>query len=160
MCKMSDQCVILLAEDLEEDIILIRRAFGKAGVKNPLFVVRNGEEAIAYLSGVGHYAHRDEFPLPNLLLLDLKMFGVDGFDVLRWLKQQPELSNLRVVVLTSSEDIRDVEEAYRLGASSYLVKSLDFQDTVSLAKLVTEYWLRMNTAPEVSRPAPHKTTDH
>jgi len=151
---MRDKRVVLLAEDLDDDILLIRRAFDKAGMKNPLFVVRNGDEAIAYLSGIGQYAHRDEFPLPDLLLLDLKMPGVDGFSVLNWIKLQPELSNLRVVVLTSSEDIRDVERAYRLGASSFMVKALDFQDTVYLAKLLTDYWLRTNSAPKAPGPVP------
>src|SRR5882762_10353741 len=113
---MPDHAVILIAEDSEDDIVLIRRAFEKAKVLNPLHFVRDGAEAMAYLKGEGKYANRAEFPLPELLLLDLKMPRVDGFDVLRWIRQQPGLSTLRVVVLTSSEDIRDVNVAYRLGA--------------------------------------------
>src|SRR5215475_252063 len=105
---MSDQAVILLAEDREDDIVLIRRAFRLAYVNNPLQIVRNGEECIAYLLGVGQFANYHEFPLPDLLLLDLKMPRMDGFDVLMWLKQQLTLSSLRVIVVTSSECMRDV----------------------------------------------------
>src|SRR5437016_14158370 len=105
---MPDQAIILLAEDREDDVLLIRKAFSKANISNPLQVVRDGEEAIAYLSGEGKYSNRDEYPLPDLFLLDLKMPGKDGFDVLRWVRQQTGLSALSVVVLTSSEDMRDV----------------------------------------------------
>src|SRR6266850_4379035 len=119
---MSDQAVILLAEDREDDIVLVRRAFAKAYVLNPLQIVRDGEELVAYLKGEGKYANRAEYPLPDLLLLDLKMPRMDGFQVLEWIRQQPGLSNLRVVVLTSSENMRDVNRAYQLGANSFMVK--------------------------------------
>src|SRR5881275_3003138 len=100
---MPDQAVILLAEDREDDISLIRKAFAKAYIQNPLHVVRDGEEAIAYLQGEGRYANRDEFPLPALMLLDLKMPKRNGFEVLKWIRQQPGLRTLRVIVLTNSE---------------------------------------------------------
>src|SRR5690349_8161125 len=103
---MNDGTTILLAEDREDDIILVQKAFEKGGIHNPLFVVRDGQDAIDYLSGVFPFSDRDRFPNPGLLLLDLKMPRVDGFEVLRWLKTQPNLAPLRVVVLTSSEDIR------------------------------------------------------
>src|SRR3989442_7719191 len=117
---MADKAVILLAEDREDDILLIRRAFEKGGIRNPLFVVRDGEEVVSYLEGIGRYSNREEYPLPDLLLLDLKMPRMDGFDVLRWLRQQPGLGSLRVVVLTASDQIRDVNVAYRLGANSFM----------------------------------------
>jgi len=141
---MSDGVAILLAEDREEDIILIQKAFEKGGIHNPLFIVRSGEEAINYLSGIGRFSNRTEYPLPVLLLLDLKMPGTDGFDVLRWIKSQESLNSLRTVVLTSSESIRDVDMAYKLGATSFLVKPMDFVDTVEMAKTMTRYWLGMN----------------
>ena len=150
---MADQAVILLAEDREDDILLIRKAFKKAFINNPLFVVRDGEEAIAYLKGEGKYFNRDEFPLPDLLLLDIKMPGVDGFGVLKWIRQQPSLSSLRVVVLTSSEDIQDVNIAYRLGANSFMVKPLDFENFLEMSRFLTSYWLQMSKTPETSRPA-------
>src|SRR5882762_10250247 len=150
---MPDQAVILLAEDREDDIALVRKAFAKAYIQNPLHVVRDGEEAIAYLQGEGRYYNRDEYPLPDLLLLDLKMPRMDGFDVLKWLRQQPGLSSLRVVVLTSSEDMRDVNVAYKLGANSFMVKPMDFQNFVEMSKFLSGYWLRMSKSPDTARPA-------
>src|SRR4051812_33029458 len=102
---MSEQELILIAEDREDDVLLIRRSLERARVLNPIQIVRNGEETISYLQGEGKFANRDEYPLPSLLLLDLKMPRTDGFEVLRWIRQQPALKALRVIVLTSSEDI-------------------------------------------------------
>src|SRR2546429_5508391 len=119
---MSDSALILIAEDQGADISIILRAFTKARVLNPVQVVRDGEEVIAYLNGEGKFANRAEYPLPELLLLDLKMPRIDGFEVLRWLRQQPGLATLRVVVLTSSKEMRDLNLAYQLGANSFLVK--------------------------------------
>jgi CheY-like chemotaxis protein len=144
---MNDGATILLAEDREDDILLVQRAFEKSGIRNPLFVVRDGEEAMNYLSGVFPFSDRVSFPMPALFLLDLKMPRVDGFDVLRWLKTQPDLASLRVVVLTSSEDIRDVTKAYHLGASSFLVKPLDFHNTTAMVETITDYWLRITMNP-------------
>ena len=96
---MSPQDVVLLVEDNEEDVILLRRAFLRARVLNPLLVVRDGEEAIYYLEGSGRYANRMEFPSPSVVLLDLNLPGIGGFDVLRWVRNQPGLRKLRVVVL-------------------------------------------------------------
>src|SRR4051812_7528965 len=149
---MSDPAVILLAEDNEDDILLIRKAFKKGGVNNPLHIVRDGEEAIAYLQGEGDYSNRAEFPLPALFLLDLKMPGLDGFDVLRWVRQAPGLLGLRVLVLTSSEEIRDVNLAYQLGANSFLVKPMEFEGTTELVKTLKRFWLLESKSPELSRP--------
>src|SRR5437763_1889408 len=95
---MSELRVILLVEDLEDDILLVRRAFAAAKLQIPLQIVRDGEEAIAYLMGIGKYAQRDEFPLPDLILLDLKMPKMDGMEVLRWIRSHPHLKALRVIV--------------------------------------------------------------
>jgi len=108
--------------------------------------VRDGDEAISYLSGIGKYADREEFPFPDLLLLDLKMPGVDGLGVLRWVRQQYAPRHLRVVVLTSSPDLRDVNVAYRLGADSFLVKPLEFEDAAGLVRLVSSNWLARQAA--------------
>src|SRR6266481_5133865 len=97
---MNATMSILLAEEREEDIILIQKSFKKAEIRNPLFIVRDGEEAINYLSGTARFADRAQFPLPALFLLDLKMPGTDGFDVLLWISTQPDLKRLRVVVPT------------------------------------------------------------
>ncbi len=148
---MPEQDLILIAEDLEDDIVLIRRALQRADVQNPVQIVRNGDQVIAYLSGEGKFANREEYPLPSLLLLDLKMPRMDGFEVLRWIRKQPGLRALRVIVLTSSEDIRDVNEAYELGANSFLVKPMDFENSVEISKFLKDYWLRKDRAPVVSR---------
>jgi CheY-like chemotaxis protein len=149
---MAEHSVILLAEDEEDHVILIQQAFSRAKIPNPLHVVWNGQEAIAYLKGEGKYSRREEFPLPDLVLLDLKMPRVNGFEVLEWIRKQPGLASLRVLVLTSSEQIRDVNEAYRLGANSFLVKPLDFQDFAQLSQLIREFWLKASEAPETFRP--------
>jgi CheY-like chemotaxis protein len=147
-----EEDVILLAEDDENHVFLIRRAFKKAGLINPLYVVRNGEEAIAYLKGEGCFANREEYPLPALLLLDLKMPQKDGFQVLEWIRQEPNFRRLRVVVLTSSEEIRDVNRAYELGANSFLVKPIDMQEFMRLTDAIHGYWLWLSRAPQVERP--------
>ena len=149
---MPEHAVILLAEDEEDYVLLIQHAFEKAKIPNPLHVVWNGQEAIAYLKGEGKYSNREEYPLPDLFLLDLKMPRVNGFQVLEWLRAQPGLSTLRVLVLTSSDQIRDVNEAYRLGANSFLVKPGDFEDVVQLSRLIQDFWLKASKAPETFRP--------
>src|SRR4051812_18970968 len=101
---MAKQGLILLVEDREDDILLIKKSFASAELNCPMYVVRDGDEAIAYLKGQRKYARRKEFPLPDLVLLDLKMPGTDGFEVLQWVRSQPALRNLRVIVLTSSQD--------------------------------------------------------
>src|SRR5438876_799725 len=93
---------ILLVEDDDNDVVLIQHAFRKAGLREALKVVRSGEQALEYLSGEGDYADRERFPLPFLLLLDLKMPGTNGFEVLQWVRQTSDLKRLLVVVLTSS----------------------------------------------------------
>src|SRR5688572_19123312 len=150
---MPESAVILLAEDREDDIILIRQAFARAHIPNPLYVVQDGEEAILYLEGKGKFSNRAEYPLPDLFLLDLKMPGIDGFQVLTWIRQQPGLAALRVLVLTSSNEMRDVNQAYNLGANSFLVKPHDFEDFVQLSKLMQDFWLRASESPQTSRPS-------
>ena len=151
---MADHDVILLAEDNETDVLFLRRAFEKVHLINPLHVVGDGEEAIAYLSGEGKYANRAEYPLPALLLLDLKMPHKNGLEVLQWIRAQPSLRCLRVVVLTTSELYRDVNKAYELGANSYLVKPVEFENFVRISQMLQGYWLWMSMAPQISRPAP------
>ena len=149
---MLEQTVILLVEDLEDDVLLIRRAFAGAFIDNPLHVVRDGEEALDYLQGRGRYSNREEYPLPHLILLDLKMPKMDGFDVLTWMRQQSGIQAIPVVVLTSSDHIKDVNRAYALGARSFLVKPLDFQQYTQLTKLLHEFWMMTSKIPDVSRP--------
>jgi len=148
---MPDKAIFLLVEDSADDVLLIRRAFSKASIVNPLQVVRSGEEAILYLSGEGPYANREEFPLPSLLLLDLKMSAKDGFEVLEWIRHQPGLQNLRVVVLTSSDSIFDIDRAYQLGANSFLVKPVQFDQLVEIMQALRGYWIWNDRAPSTTR---------
>lgn len=156
---MSEQAVILLAEDREDDILLIRRAFSRGNIPNPIQVVRDGEEAILYLEGRGKYAHRDEYPLPALLLLDLKMPKKNGFEVIKWVRRRPALAALRILVLTSSESLRDVNLAYKLGANSFLVKPLEFENCVQLGAVIRDYWLCASRTPEICRDDSSKLKD-
>jgi len=143
--------LFLLVEDNEDHVLLIRRAFVKSKVLNPLQVVRTGEDSIAYLEGTGRFSNRAEFPLPSVILLDLKLTGMDGFEVLRWIRQQPGFRAVRIVVLTSSNAIRDVNLAYQLGANSFLVKPVDFEDFVRVTQALQGYWLWTDKEPEISR---------
>jgi CheY-like chemotaxis protein len=152
---MPDSAVVLLAEDREDDVLLIRNAFARAHIPNPLYIVRDGDEVISYLKGTGKFANRAEYPLPDLLLLDLKMPRTNGFEVLSWIRSQPSLAALRVLVLTSSDELRDVNQAYNLGANSFLVKPHDFEDFIELSRIIQEYWLHVSKTPETSRPPPN-----
>jgi CheY-like chemotaxis protein len=154
---MTKPSVILLVEDREDDITLIRRAFRTAYLNNPLYVVRDGEQAVAYLQGTGRYASRDEHPLPDLILLDLKMPRMDGFELLQWLREQPGINRIAVIVLTSSDQLRDVNRAYALGANSFLVKPTDFQNYINLSKLVNDFWIHTAKLPEAERPPKGRT---
>ena len=100
--------IILLVEDDENDVLLLKRAFTRAGLKDNVRVVRNGHDAISYLSGRGIYGNREEHPLPFLMLLDLKMPGINGFEVLQWARKDPHLKRLLIVVLTASNPQTDV----------------------------------------------------
>src|SRR5690349_19441216 len=113
---MENYAPILVVEDNENDVILIRRTLTKALIPNPLRVVGSGEEAIGYLAKAGTYSDRENYPLPVLVLLDLKLPGMDGFGVLQWIREQGGFNDVRVVVLTSSDSLRDIKKAYHLGA--------------------------------------------
>ena len=139
--------IILLVEDDANDALLIQRAFQKAGLRNNLKLVRDGDQAVEYLSGQGNYENRDKFPLPFLVLLDLKMPGLDGFEVLDWIRRDPNLKRLLVVVLTSSNLQTDVDRAYELGANSYLVKPVEFDEMVHLIQRFEVYWSEINRIP-------------
>jgi len=150
---MKEHAPILVVEDNENDVLLIRRTLERSGIPNPRHFVKSGEEAINYLVGVGPYANRERFPFPGLVLLDLKLVQMDGFEVLKWVRAHPHFKDLRVVVLTSSSNIRDVNKAYQLGANSFLVKPLELENIASLfATIWIQLWKANNT------PAPEKMT--
>jgi len=138
---------VLVAEDDPSDVFFLKRAFQMAGVPASLQFVRDGQEAIDYLDGENRFADRNTYPLPDLMLLDLKMPRLDGFDVLNWLRQQPGLKRLLVTVLTSSDQPQDINRAYDLGANSYLLKPHNAEHLSELVKQVERYWLEVNRCP-------------
>jgi len=136
--KVTDQAKaekrILLIDDNEDDCLLIRKAFERAGLSYRIQSVRSGVDGIAYLSGGPPYEDRKKYPLPVLVLLDIRMPTIDGFEVLRWIRKQPALAKLCVVMLTSSDEIPDVNLSHQLGASAFLVKPLDFWNAGELSR--------------------------
>src|SRR5579864_3191843 len=129
---------ILHVEDDPNDTLLLQHACRKAGIIFELQAVSDGDQAIAYLRGINDFSDRNKYPLPQLILLDLKMPRVSGFDVLAWLRADDKLKTLPVVVLTSSNHDADVKRAYDLGAKSYLVKPVGFEALVELVKTLPE----------------------
>ena len=138
---------ILLVEDNRLDIELTLDAFREARLGNTIHVTKNGEEALAYLFGRGEYVDRQQYPLPDIVLLDLKMPGIDGFEVLRQVKAAPELKRLPVIILTSSREEGDLALSYDCGANSYLVKPVSFEGFLKVVEQVQNYWLILNVGP-------------
>ncbi|OGS49020.1 MAG: two-component system response regulator [Euryarchaeota archaeon RBG_16_68_13] len=141
---------ILLVEDNADDVLLTSRGFTQAKIANPIQVVGDGQEAISYLKGEGKFADRIQFPIPVLVLLDLKLPRKSGLEVLEWIRTQNGLRRLPVVVLTASKQLTDINRAYDFGANSYLVKPVKFETLIEIVKQLNMYWLIMNEKPEVS----------
>ena len=146
----SHNPLILLVEDDPNDMFLIRRAFKKVDLNQQLFGVWDGKQAISYLSGSDEFSNRELYPMPSILLLDLKLPRVSGLDVLAWLKSQETLKRLVVLVLTASGQSSDVARAYDLGANSYLVKPLASTQLDEMIRALNLFWCVFNTDPEVS----------
>jgi CheY-like chemotaxis protein len=134
---------ILQVEDDPNDVFLLQHAINKVGVANPIQVARDGQEAIDYLQGAGRFDDRDQFPLPCLILLDLKLPYIMGLDVLRWVRTQSNLA-IPVVMLTASAEDTDIEAAYRLGASAFLTKPSEASKLEDMVKAIKEFWLTHN----------------
>jgi CheY-like chemotaxis protein len=141
---------ILLVEDDANDVFFMKRAMMLAEMLNPVQVASDGRQAIHYLEGTGEYRDRDRFPLPGLVLLDLKLPHVMGLDVLKWIREQPELKTLIVLIFTSSKQPLDISKAYFRGANSYLVKPSAPEQLPEIVKVIKHYWLELNQSP----PAP------
>jgi len=140
---------ILLVEDDENDMLLVQRAFRKSSILTPLQVVRDGDAAVAYLEGTNEFSDRQRFPFPVFMLLDLKLPRRSGLEVLSWVKEQPGLKRIPIVVLTSSNKDADVDRAYELGANSYITKPVSFETLLDLVKSLQLYWLVLNEHPNV-----------
>lgn len=140
---MNDKPTILLVDDSVNDLFLIRRAFRKAAFNVPLQEVHNGEEAIAYLSGLHPYSDRIAFPLPVVVLLDLNMPKIDGFELLTWVRSQAGLRRLWMVVLTASALTQDIDRAFDCGASGYLVNPPGLGQLVTMVECLRS-WIQVS----------------
>ena len=141
--------IVLHADDDPNDLLLFKHACRSADLPFVLESVNDGELAVAYLGGLNAYADRSRYPLPALVLLDLKMPRRTGFEVLDWIRRQPTLKRLPVVVLTSSKHEADINWTYEHGANSYLVKPVGFESLVDMVKAIHGYWLTMNEPPSL-----------
>jgi CheY-like chemotaxis protein len=144
--------VILLVEDDPNDVFLIQRAVTRAELGSELHCVKNADEAIDYLTASGKYRDRGQYPLPVIMLLDLKLPGRSGLEILKWLRQQEGLRRLPVVVLTNSSEAEDINRAFDAGANSYLVKNPDPDGFLDITKTVHLYWTSLNQRPNLTAP--------
>ena len=139
---------ILLVEDNEGDIVLTTEALEESKIINTVSIARNGKEALDYLLAHGQFQERRESDLPAVIILDLNMPEMDGFEFLRRVKAVPKLTSIPVVVLTTSQFDRDLSQSYALGANSCLTKPGEFEQLVKIASDVNQYWCRRNRIPE------------
>lgn len=144
---MNGPANILLVEDNRMDVELTLDAFGEVKLCNSVHVANDGDVALDYLFGRGEFEDRSEYPLPDLILLDLKLPRVDGFEVLRQIKAAPGLKRIPVVILTSSKEEGDRALTYDIGANSYLVKPISFDGFLDVVRKIEGYWLSLNIAP-------------
>ena len=142
---------VLLVEDDINDIFLVKRAFKMAQLENPLQVVTDGEEATKYLSGEGKYADRHMYPLPKLIVMDIKMPRMSGFEVLEWIKHDGRLRRIPVVIVSSSDRPDDIDRAYELGANAYMVKPVNYRAVERLFESITHYWGLECAKPDLER---------
>ena len=135
---------ILIVEDNADDLYILKRSFRLAEISNELRHVEDGQQAIEYLQGVGPFFDRIAYPLPSLVLLDLKLPIKDGFDVLTWIRQHPHLKGLIVLILSSSGEDGDVSRAYELGANAFLVKPASIDKLTEMVRTLGMFWLNHN----------------
>jgi len=138
---------ILFVDDTRMDVELTLDAFKEARLGNKVHVAMNGQEALDYLFGQGACADRNQYPLPDIILLDLKMPGIDGFEVLRRIKGTDVLKRIPVIILTSSQEEGDRALSYDIGANSYLVKPVTFDGFLKVVKQIEQYWILLNVGP-------------
>ena len=136
--------LILIVEDSSDDFFFLQRSFNLADVINELRLVSDGQQAVDYLQGNAPFHDRAAYPLPSLILLDLKLPLMDGFEVLSWIRQQPLLKNIIVIVLTSSSEEKDVARAYELGANAFLVKPTSIDKLTDIVRSLELFWLQHN----------------
>lgn len=140
---------ILVAEDSRDDAFLLKRAFLKAGVNAPLELVENGDSAVNYLAGHKPFDDRQKFPFPKLLILDVKMPGCNGFEVLKWVREHRGFHLLPILMLSSSDDQQDIDKAHELGANGYTVKPCGIELLTQMVLCIEGYWLKQHRYPSV-----------
>ncbi|NEQ34596.1 MAG: response regulator [Leptolyngbya sp. SIO4C5] len=140
---------ILLIEDDPNDIFLIQRAFRLARLDNSIYTVKDGDTAVQYLTGEGVYADRGLYPMPGLVILDLKLPKRSGLEVLAWMREKPIIKRIPVVILTSSNQKIDIDQAYDSGVNSYLIKPVAFDSLISMVGSINDYWIRFNKYPSI-----------
>ncbi len=149
---MTRPACILLIDDNPMDVELALDAFREAHLTNQIEVAEDGESGLDYLTGEGRYTDRARYPVPDIILLDLKMPRVDGFEVLRRIKVMPKLKRIPVIILTSSREEGDLALSYDVGANSYLVKPVSFSGFVDIVQQIEDYWLTLNVAAPLDGP--------
>lgn len=150
----SERMTVVIAEDDDDDIDLLERALASIACEHTVRIVRDGQEALDYLRGVGRYDDRAAFPFPDVLLVDLKMPRVSGLEVLWWLSKHPECSVLPTIVFSTSNIDSDIKRAYELGASAYFVKPISFQALKGILRSTFEFWGKC-----VKPPLPQRCAD-
>ena len=145
--ETSERTVLLMADDDPADCLLTEKALRRADITCPLYVVHDGAELLDYLKRRGDYTDPEASPRPSLILLDLNMPKVNGTEVLEQLRDEPELCRIPVVVLTTSDEERDIASSYALGANAYMVKPSAFDEMVSVAEIVKAHWLETVRLP-------------
>ena len=145
----NNQFTVLLVEDDLNDVFLVKRAFKKARIQNPLQIVTDGQEAMLYLQGEGKYADRQAYPLPKLVVMDIKMPRRTGFEVLEWVKHDGPLRRIPIVIVSSSDNPDDINRAYEFGANAYMVKPVDYKAVERLFDSITHYWGLECAKPEL-----------
>ncbi|MEI8313905.1 MAG: response regulator [Verrucomicrobiota bacterium] len=146
---MNNDC-ILYAEDDPNDAFFLQHAFDEVGIHNPLQIVKDGQEAIDYLAGVGLFTDRRRYPPPCLILLDLKMPRKSGIEVLAWIRAQPAMCCVPVLVLSASCLASDLEKASLLGANSYIIKPFSLEERVEFAQAIRSFWLHFHYRPDLT----------
>ena len=141
---------ILLVDDDENDVLLMRMAFEKSGLPNTIQWASDGAEAVAYLNGEGAYANRQLYPFPEVLIVDLKMPRMTGIELLTWIRDHPEYRVIPTIILTSSRLDADIQAAYNLGANTYMIKPASLENLAKMVKAVHEYWA-LSVKPKTNR---------